>query len=308
MKIGFFRAVSGVVSGTAIFQDLRVQSWWRVILHLILFSFLLSLFISWLATSGTAKSMTALEGSFTTEFGSYLEVTPEGIIPEKSAAKRRFFSPAPGTLLAYLGNSSKVKLDKDSLLKYDALLIWGRKKLATGVRGKGGLWQLHIATPDKNRMIRCMEKELPEELNKSTYDTSDDWDWPEVKIYTADLFRTAATTMRVLHFFYYFLMMLSLPWLYTGVFVLITAIFGNRQYRRLGLRGLWKCGIYAGFPAMIVGAAFPALDLPWLDYSTVYMLGLIIYWMLAAMRTEMWLAAADTNGFNSNNDGNNDNE
>ena len=87
MKIGFFRAVSGVVSGTAIFQDLRVQSWWRVILHLILFSFLLSLFISWLATSGTAKSMTALEGSFTTEFGSYLEVTPEGIIPEKSAQR-----------------------------------------------------------------------------------------------------------------------------------------------------------------------------------------------------------------------------
>jgi len=308
MKTGFFRAVSGVVSGTAIFQDLRSQSWGRVILHLILFSLLLSLVVSWLGSSATVESLKATEKSFTVEFGSYFEVGPDGIIPEKSPGKRRLFSPSPGTLLAYLGSSSKVKLDDNTLLNYDALLVWGRKKLATGVRGTNGLWQLHISTPDDNRMVRCLEGEVLNELNKKTHENDSSWDWPEFRMYTADLFRAAVSAMRVLNFLYYLLMMISLPWLYTGVFVLITAIFGNRQYRNLGLRGLWKCGIYAGFPAMIVGAAFPALDLPWLDYGTVYMLGLIIYWMIAALRTEMVLAAAAGAACNPRNDESDDHE
>ena len=44
--------------------------------------------------------------------------------------------------------------------------------------------------------------------------------------------------------------------------------------------------IYAGFPVMLVASCFPAFDLPYLSYSTVFMIGLVVYWLVAVARVE----------------------
>ena len=69
-------------------------------------------------------------------------------------------------------------------------------------------------------------------------------------------------------------------------FTLVFRFASMRQLRVLTIRELWKTGLYAGFPAMIIGSFFPALNLPLFSFSTVYMFGLVIYWILIISRIE----------------------
>ena len=46
------------------------------------------------------------------------------------------------------------------------------------------------------------------------------------------------------------------------------------------------CASCARFPVMLVASCFPAFDLPYLSYSTVFMIGLVVYWLVAVARVE----------------------
>ena len=49
---------------------------------------------------------------------------------------------------------------------------------------------------------------------------------------------------------------------------------------------MWKCGIYASFPPMVIASLFPILELPFVTYETVFMIGLLIYWMAVTAKLE----------------------
>jgi hypothetical protein len=92
---------------------------------------------------------------------------------------------------------------------------------------------------------------------------------------------------------------LFLPLLYTALFVGVFRFSSGGRYPvRLTYLEFWKIGIYAGFPAMLVASAFPALALPFFSFSTVYMAGLLIYWLYTASRLERELAAEESDGVN----------
>ena len=69
--------------------------------------------------------------------------------------------------------------------------------------------------------------------------------------------------------------------LYTGIFMLMYRLLNgvSGRLRFLTLQEMWKCGIYASFPAMVAASFFPLLELPFVSYETVFMIGLLIYWM-----------------------------
>jgi hypothetical protein len=76
--------------------------------------------------------------------------------------------------------------------------------------------------------------------------------------------------------------------LYTGIFMGMYRLLNgpSGRLRFLTLREMWKCGIYAAFPAMAVASLFPILELPLLAYETVFMIGLLVYWMAVIARLE----------------------
>ena len=73
------------------------------------------------------------------------------------------------------------------------------------------------------------------------------------------------------------------PAIFVGMFRLTS---GRRYPLTLSFGEFWKIGLYAGFPAMLVATAFPALALPWFSFGSVFMAGLLIYWLYAAGRIE----------------------
>lgn len=106
-----------------------------------------------------------------------------------------------------------------------------------------------------------------------------------------ELFRIVAVVSMMFLMIQNLMLTLILPLLYTSVFVgMFRLTSGGRYPIRLTYAQFWKTGIYAGFPALLVASAFPALNLPFFTFSTVYMTGLLIYWLYTAHRLERQLA------------------
>ena len=79
---------------------------------------------------------------------------------------------------------------------------------------------------------------------------------------------------------------LALALFYTGLFAGMFRLTSSRRLQTLTFGEFWKIGVYAGFPVMLVASCFPAFDLPYLSYSTVFMIGLVVYWLVAVARVE----------------------
>ena len=79
-----------------------------------------------------------------------------------------------------------------------------------------------------------------------------------------------------------------LVWLYTGIFMGMYRLLNGPSGRLsfLTLKEMWKCGIYAAFPPMVIASLFPILELPFVTYETVFMIGLLIYWMAVTAKLE----------------------
>jgi len=111
---------------------------------------------------------------------------------------------------------------------------------------------------------------------------------------TADFFNSCRIAAGVLVFLLNFLQIFGFTAIFTAIFALMYRLVGGRV-RRLTTGGYWKIGVYAGFPVTAVAACFPAFQLPLLTYTTVYMVGTAVYWMIAATRVEAELRAAELN-------------
>ena len=48
----------------------------------------------------------------------------------------------------------------------------------------------------------------------------------------------------------------------------------------------WKCGVYAAFPGGIIGSVIVAFSLPYISFSTVYILSTMVYGLHAIMKVE----------------------
>jgi len=285
--VGFFRALSGVCAGTEIFFALRYNRWPRTLLHLVLLSFLLALGISVGELRRVSPRMDGMRLRLETEFGSGVLCSPAGILPVKDPERARRFEVGPGMLLAYLGGETKVDLSSEERSRAGrALLIAAPRFFAVAVFGDGewiGRWQ----DPDSAGSFRCSDGELNPLLSRRLAAARGQWETPAMKVSFSRFLPLLRNALALGFFLMWFAALFALAVLYTAIFTAVNRLFGGGRGSVLSPGEYWKIGIYAGFPAMLVAAAFPAFDLPFLTYSTVYMIGLVVYWMIAAARVSL---------------------
>ena len=66
------------------------------------------------------------------------------------------------------------------------------------------------------------------------------------------------------------------------IFGLIFSVFGSFRAKNIfSTRAIIAICVYASMPPMLVASMFPALDLPFLDFNTVFLFGSAIYTMIA---------------------------
>ncbi len=305
--IGFLKAFFGCCSGTAVFGRLKDHPWIRIVWHTILLSFLAAVIVTGFEMNRFVPQWQRQEQVFRSAFGDRISFSDDQVIPEKAPEKNRLLPLPQDTLLAYVGTGeSGVELPRKELPLVQNLIVWSASDFASARQTAPGEWLFGkcILHDGKARSIGKMTELHTEELirnvrnfrQKNWFSAPAQEEDGRITVTVRTLGRIAAwltgATLFLLNFFDF----LFSQWILTGIYAGVFAIFNAKRLRHLTLRQFWKCGLYAGFPALAVGACWPALELPFLDFRLVYMVGLVFYWMAVIGRMERSADSQDHNG------------
>ena len=283
MKTGFFRALYGTCCGLTIFERLQEQSLWRALCHLLLMSILASVVI----TAGVYPGLRDLVNRSTdiiTENCGSIVIAPEGITPEKSPETARCFMVSGPVSIAYLPENAAA-LPKDFRQECHTGVIWSAKRIVFWIWSGGDTFQLIPLTASMNGLsaLKCASSE---ELFKSfqaapalAVNGTDVLDPVQLRA-LGELFLMLGWSGWVLRIT--LLEVLIYIAMFSGVFVLMNL----GRPRRWKLRQVVVMAIYAGFPAMVIGAMAEALQLPYLNFNIIYSMGMMIYLIMAMNRLE----------------------
>jgi hypothetical protein len=287
-KVSFLTALAGSCSGISVFYRLRSQSWVRTVFHLILMGMFCSLLMTWGEVHRQRGVFQAGMKIFESVFGSRILSDDRGLVPEKSPDVERSLKLPNNGLLWYVP-SGKLSGSADNLEKFSFLILWAPGGLATAVRSETGRWTTHTMLPGDERVkLSGSVVMTTAQLLKINLVSKEKWDFDDLEsLSVQNLSGTFQGIWTVSLFVQNLCLALLLPVLYTAIFVGMFRLTSHGRYPvYLSLREFWKIGIYAGFPAMLVASAFPALDLPLFSFSTVYMAGLLIYWLYTTAAIE----------------------
>jgi hypothetical protein len=237
-----------------------------------------------------------LEAVFIEEFGGNISVSQSGIVPEKDPAKERRIVLDEGTELFYLGSENLLKISESELSLCNYIVIWSKKTIAAAVRQSGsGKWILQLHHPDDVNTLLCDENDLVSKINASIADNSGENYDIDTTLSVSLLVETVKVIATMVLLVNWFVLFVVSSLFYTAIFALINRIFSNGFSNLITTGEYWKIGIYAGFPAMMVAAAFPVFKLPLFSYTTVYMIGMAGYWIFAANSVAIEIIKRKTN-------------
>jgi len=291
--VGFFQALLGSCSGTRIFVRLRRNTWGRTLLHLFLMSVLCAAFITVVQGIRTARAVQGFSDDFFRTFGG-IRIDPNGLTPERLPEKARSFAFSSELRVFYFpAIPNGVSIPEEDLQLTNYGVIWTPKLVVMLGRVAEGHWQCSEMPVGRFALapaaIRYLsDAELPAWLSSLRAPAGTIASFPkEAVVLTGDnvvskIVAGICIVLLVLNF----LVVFVLPLLYTAVFAIVFRLTGGRQLRTLSLGEFWRIGIYAGFPVMLFASFFPAFDLPFLRYGTVYMIGLVVYWLVITGRIE----------------------
>ncbi|MBR1951746.1 MAG: hypothetical protein IKA32_04175 [Lentisphaeria bacterium] len=295
-KVSFLTALAGSCSGISVFYRLRSQSWVRTVFHLVLMGMLCSLLMTWGEVHRKRGVFQAGMKIFESVFGSRILSDDRGLVPEKSPGVERSLKLPNEGLLWYIP-SGKLSGTAENLEKFSYLILWAPGGLATAIRSETGRWTAHTMLPGDDRVkLSGSVVMTTSELLKLQLVSKEKWDFDDLEsLSVQNLAGTFQGVWMITLFIQNLCLTLFLPVLYTAIFVGMFRLTSHGRYPiHLSLSEFWKIGIYTGFPAMLVATAFPALDLPLFSFSTVYMAGLLIYWLYTTAVIERETAAKES--------------
>ena len=282
---GFFKAFFGTCSGRAVFASLRSQSWGKTVLHLFIISLITGGIAGAAQFARVNDGMSAFRIAFIETFGGKLRLDRSrgtsfsAIIPAEDPEKPRDLALPGRGRLYYTGTARQVpKSLGDPLLFF---IVWtpdsfslvqnenGEYRIVSQGAAAPGMTRGSGSRADAEKLFRDAPGSLPARF--------DAMETEETKTFFDSLSSLACVFLVLGSAGRNFL----LVWIYTGIFMIMYRLLNGSSgnLRSLTPGEMWKCGIYASFPPMAVASCFPALDLPFLSFETVFMLGLLIYWM-----------------------------
>lgn len=294
-QTAFWSALIGTCCGSAVFQRLRYNRWWRVLLHLVLISLLCGAGITAGIYSRIRPQIQLLEERFNQEFGGF-ELSKRGILPVKLPDTARVFALPLGGAIDYRPeNVFGGGITEKEAQTLGFLFIWRPRLLITAVHLEEE-WMLLERTPmaEFGQIQIVPASDLPEVLARQqtvgTHGNSELQLPPgeeRIVISGTELMNVIRGNVLVSLLLLMFGMCLLLALLYTAIFTGMFRLTGGFvRLRNLTGGEFWKIGIYAGFPGMLVASCFPALDLPFLSYGSVFTCGLVFYWLAVVGRIE----------------------
>jgi len=295
-SVCFPKAFFGACSGTAIFERLKEHSWLRIVWHTVVLAAVASLIVTLCEIHRFSPVRERYEHAFRAAFGDRIAFSEDQVMPVDAPQKNRLLPLPQESLLIYVGTAeSGVDLPEKELLLVQNLIVWGASEFASARQTAPGEWVygkciLHDGKTTSGGMEQIHTKELIGKLRDfrkgQWFSALAEKEEPRSIIAVQTLGKIVLGLTAATLFLLHLVEFLFTQWFFTAVYAGVFAIFNARRLRHLTMRQYWKVGVYAGFPALAVGACWPALDLPFLDFRLVYMIGLVFYWMAVVGRLE----------------------
>ncbi len=296
IKTGFFTALAGTCRGTDIFLQLRHQSLIRALWHMFILLVICSTAIVAVQNITDNRKLDDVANSFRAMFGG-VELDRDGkmIVPLARPGESRSMLLPNGGLIVYVpaGREIPALPESTSVNDFRYLIYWFPYSFVLGTRLQEDEINVMTFRPgnisDGLGQARTVDAKgfgtvlkNAEKFNGSITLPPGDRTVIQGDVLVSLLRVWGSVISFIMFAFGGFIQILF----YILVFTVMFNITGARRLQKIRFKELLVCAVYAGFPAVMVGSAFPAFDLPLLTFGSAYVTGMIIFLLTVIGRIE----------------------
>lgn len=293
-KTSFIQAVRAVCVTREIFLRLKNQSIWRTFLHLSFLAFLCSCFIMLAGHEAMLKKIEAPLDLFEASTGGII-CKNGAIYPEKEPNKAFELMLLPRIKLIYSPDFNQFKADW--INKNGISMLWFPN-----------FWCLTITQPER-QIIKSFSgfpdssmQDMTEHENRDdlmTYLAKRNAEAQKKKHVKDD--RTLIVSRLEIermylggNFFYFWFEFCFQTLFLTVLFSIFYRFVGGRGITGLTFREIFCSGFYVAIPPMLIATFFPAFDLPFIPFETVFIVSYLIYFICVLNYLERMTGAKNT--------------
>lgn len=278
-KTSFINALAGVCVSVEIFQKLKQQKVWRTLLHFGFLAFLCSFFIMLAGHGYMLEEIDKPLDIFEKSAGGIV-LRDGGFYPEKEPEKAYEIMLSPLIKLVY---SPRFALfNSDWINKNGITILWFPRFWCVTMTSSQTLrMRVFSGFPDSSmqEMLDIDDRdELMEYLEKRSIEAD-----KKVKKTDGKSFMVSRLEIEKFYlggrFFYYWFEFCIQALFCTLLFSVFYRFVGARSNTKLKFSEIFCSSFYAAMPPMLIASFFPALDLPFLQFNTVFLIGYFIYFL-----------------------------
>ena len=284
--MNFFRSLFGTCCGTYVFSELRKNSWGRAFRHLLLLCFFCSIAIGIGNYLLIKYRWRAAYNSYNEIFGTRINFSENGIVPEKDPGISRRQEFPYNTLLIYVSSEKGAEeYPAETLRDRNVIVYWSQACVAIFAR-QHDLWSMMEITPDAKSVANDKKtltfEELEGEIKRlSELPASSKWVFPEEYkngLSSSQMFQMVRIGIVIGKSLMFFIGGLLMVLFITLFFSIVYRAFSANNPKRFAFWELWKIAIYTAFPVILVVSAFPVLQLPLTGYCHyMFIIGWSVY-------------------------------
>lgn len=278
MKVSFHNAVIGSCSGLKVFEDLRSQHWLRTLGHLLLLNLLCALFVVLAVYWQWRPQINGSIAEIVDKCGD-LKLDKNGITPSKEPDKARNFIITGPLAVTYIPEKDQ-KLPEGFQQSCNSGLIFSGKHIAFW-RGRDDK-KFDIALASGSQIVN-QQADSPEDMVKKMRESQGIANEREM-VFTHKKMLDMSKVMVAIAVVSIAMLNIFEIAVYIAMFAGVFALMNIGSRKRVKIREMITLAVYAGFPPMIIGSIARALQLPFLDFNMIYVLGMTFYLMVIMNR------------------------
>lgn len=286
--MNFFKALIETCKGTGVFIKLLSQSAGRALWHLVLLAVISSLFILLCSYSGMNADLDEIFGRLEANFGNII-VDGNGVRPQNTNRQNSLLLADNRFRVNYIPSVEKDKLPEIDAGEVNMGFLWTPVMLCSWIKTGDDKFLLIPYAYCSGELLPAVSKDRSAIMPYIKTNTSlkhklfcqfSALNWQALRDYCKSTYISVSflgnlfgTIFQVLFF--------------VTMFSFILNLSGNSGKPVLKYRERFVIGVYASFPPVLIASFFPAFDLPFLSFNSVYVICFSIYLIIVFTRLQL---------------------
>lgn len=285
-KLGFFRTVISICSGTEVFLTLMKTSCGRAIFHLLLLCIFCSTAAVLMQYATYDKLIKKYCGALYKEFGE-AEFSPKGIFPKIEPEKARFLR-INENRIDYIPDPKEPSVFNPSDSISERGVLWMPNSVVIWAKSSADYYAMPLFfsmnnIPNREKFTDNPGEKIIAFAEKYSFKTDKFDGQPSINF--LNIKGAMLSVMLILVFGGIFLTISFFIPLFSIFFAMVFFFTGKQELPdEIKFTNLLTIALYASFPGVLVATLYYGLSLPFVDFQTVCLTGFLIYLIVVLNR------------------------